>query len=105
MQPSNELYIPTLSAGWCDKDHVILHACFQLLTDFVEKELTVSPWVNWQQDEEHAQAREEIELLYVWWKDWLKKLETPRFQHGQADYEKENEMMKRLIEVRKYLWT
>jgi hypothetical protein len=47
MQPSNILKIDSLSDGWCDKDHVLLHACFQLLSDFVEKELPKYPQINW----------------------------------------------------------
>ena len=32
------LKIKTLEKGWHDKDEVLLHAAFQLLTDFVEQE-------------------------------------------------------------------
>lgn len=36
MEPANVLKIESLPASWRDKDDVILHACFQLLKDFVE---------------------------------------------------------------------
>lgn len=32
------LKIHTLDKGWCDKDYIMLHAAFQILVDFVEKE-------------------------------------------------------------------
>jgi hypothetical protein len=32
------LKITTLDKGWHDKDEVLLHAAFQLLTDFLEQE-------------------------------------------------------------------
>lgn len=34
MKPGNVLHICSLSPDWCDKDHVMLHACFQLLCDW-----------------------------------------------------------------------
>lgn len=36
----NKLVLKSLSpkSRWCDKDHVMLLACFQLLTDFLDKE-------------------------------------------------------------------
>jgi hypothetical protein len=105
MQPANLLHITTLTEGWRDNDNVLLHACFQLLADFVEKELPESRWVNWQQDEHHAAAKKEIDALYAWWKDWQKKPATRSFDEDHEDYEKENEMLIRLINVRMYMWT
>lgn len=37
MEPANVLKIESLSEDWCDKDVVILHACFQMLKDYIEK--------------------------------------------------------------------
>ena len=64
--------IESLSDGWCDKDHVLLHACFQLLTDFVEKEMLVQDYPDWDATEETKKARKEIEELYAWWQEWKK---------------------------------
>lgn len=105
MLPANLLHMSTLTEGWCDKDHVLLHACFQLITDFVEKELAESWWIHWDQDEDHAAAKKEIDILYAWWKEWQVKLNDGSFHHDLADYQKENEMLKRLIEVRQFMWT
>src|ERR1051326_2023089 len=105
MQPSNFLKIETLDEGWCDKDHVLLHACFQLLSDFVEKEMLVNHFPDWNADEATRDARKEIEALYHWWQE-RKQMEEPKsFDEDYALYIKENEMLKRLIAVRMYMWT
>jgi hypothetical protein len=38
MEPANILKIESLSNNWRDKDDIILHACFQILKNFVEQE-------------------------------------------------------------------
>ncbi len=60
------LKIHTLEKGWCDKDHVMLHAAFQLLVDFIEKEKP-GEIVDWNSDPEHKQTWKEIRSLYRWW--------------------------------------
>ena len=60
------LKINTLDKGWCDKDHVMLHASFQLLVDFVEKERP-DQIVDWDSEPEHKKAWKEIRALYKWW--------------------------------------
>ena len=131
MQPSNLLKIESLDKGWCDKDHVLLHACFQLLTDFVEKEMPKYPHINWNvpvnnrnfvikeiafnaDNAEGTDAagtrdmRKEFGELYNWWQKWKKKKAANRkssFEEDHADYLKENEMLKKLIDVRMYMWT
>lgn len=131
MQPSNLLKIDSLSNGWCDKDHVLLHACFQLLSDFVEKEMPKYPFINWNipvdkmnfvirdihfnagnTDEVNSadtrNVKIEFEELYAWWQEWKKKEEIKKnstFEEDHADYLIENEMLKRLIDLRMYMWT
>lgn len=99
MEPANILKINTLGEGWTDKDNILLHACFQLLTDFVEQEMLVYDFPDWNEDEEMKEARKEIEDLYQWWQKWKNKdwLET--------DDSVENENLKRLINIRKHMWT
>ena len=60
------LKIHSLDKGWCDKDHVMLHAAFQLLVDFVEKEKP-DQIVDWNSHPEHKHAWKEIRSLYKWW--------------------------------------
>jgi hypothetical protein len=131
MQPANILKIYSLTDGWCDKDHVLLHACFQLLSDFVEQEIPKFPDIDWNvtedlsntvikgiafnqnTNEERASVntrniKKEFEELYAWWQEWKKRETSERrstFEEDHADYLKENEMLKRLIDLRMYLWT
>lgn len=68
--------------GWCDRDHLMLIACFTLLRDFVEKEcpdvgfdaeeMYRSAGCTWQEGEREAvrqQIEDEKQLreLYEWW--------------------------------------
>lgn len=108
MQPSNLLKIESLRDGWCDKDHIMLHACFQLLSDFVEKEmLPMDKHLDWNGTEETKKARKEIEELYAWWQEYKKAVHerSYTFKEDHDNYQLENEMLKRLIDVRVYLWT
>ncbi len=67
MEPANVLKIESLPNGWRDKDDVILHACFQLLKDFVEQEKEIIEQIDWKHTEETKKAKEEIDFLYNWW--------------------------------------
>lgn len=100
------LLIQTINADWCDKDIVLLHACFQLLTDFVEKEEPEVP-TDWQFDEAHKNAKREIDELYAWWKDRVSKAEAGKLGPlwDESQYKNDNDMLMRLINVRRYLWT
>lgn len=128
MQPANILKIKSLDKGWRDKDSVLLHACFQLLSDFVEQEIPKFPAINWNvsanmmnaqvkgiqfdHTEENNSAstrdiKKEFEELYAWWQEWKKKDSTNNstFEEDHADYLIENEMLKKLIGLRMYMWT
>ena len=61
------LKIETLEKGWHDKDEILLHAAFQLLVDFVERE-DPGNIVDWNSDESHKHRWKEIRELYEWWK-------------------------------------
>lgn len=60
------LKIHTLEKGWCDRDQIMLHAAFQLLVDFVERE-NPGQTVDWNSEPEHKHAWKEIRALYKWW--------------------------------------
>jgi hypothetical protein len=100
MQPGNILKIESLDEGWRDKDSVMLHACFQLLKDCVEQESLLDCHINWDDDEQHRWAKQEIETLYDWW-----LLYSPPTIPTQESYELENRMLTRLIAIRWSLWT
>lgn len=95
-----------LPPTWCDRDHLMLHACFQILTDFVEKE---EPWefsaskeamleayadCDWKH--ERVEDWQELRELYQWWKQ--------REETGEK-YDADCLMLGRLIKHRRYLWT
>lgn len=101
MKPSNLLKIETLNDEWLDKDMVILHACFQILSDCIEKENLFTGHVDWTYDDEHKNAKNEIEDLYNWWN----KRKVCNYNSEDFQYEEDNQMLKKLIEFRQYLWT
>lgn len=100
------LKIKTLSGDWCDKDVVMLHACFQLLTDCIEEEKLLTGHTDWTSDDEYIKAKKEIEELYAWWTE-RKKLDSEEKVNDldRSQYFVDNEMLIRLIKVRQYLWT
>jgi hypothetical protein len=103
-----ELKIESLSEGWWDRDHLLLHACFQVLSDFVEKEMKPQHYPDWNASPETRQARKEMEDLYSWWQERKNDAVMARgksFQEEEASYRKDNEMLKRLIDVRMHMWT
>jgi hypothetical protein len=60
--------IRTLKPGYYDVDDRMLHGCFQLLVDYVEKE---KPFENtdWKWSQEVVDVAKEIRALYQWWKE------------------------------------
>ena len=70
------LQIKTLRKGWHDKDEVLLHAAFQLLVDFVEKERP-DKVVDWDANGLHKRAWKEIKNLYKWWKEMRPARRSP----------------------------
>lgn len=100
MEPSNILKIDTLDESWRDKDSVMLHACFQLLKDCIEKEKLLDGHTDWDADEKHRTARIEIEELYKWWLSYTES-EIP----NDENYEIETRMLVRLVTIRWALWT
>jgi hypothetical protein len=106
MKNPNLLHIDTINADWCDKDEVMLHACFQLLTDCVEKEKLFTDNIDWDHSEEMRAAKKEIETLYNWWKIRQKEpVPSIDNEKGRTKYEEDNAMLIRVIKIRLYLWT
>ncbi|MFA0963717.1 hypothetical protein AB9P05_18065 [Roseivirga sp. BDSF3-8] len=102
---SNILKINTLRDEGSDRDAVMLHACFQLLTDCVEKEELLSDPGDWSESSELIAARKEIEELYVWWKNRVASHNTTLDAiWADSIHKKDTEMLIRLIKVRSYLW-
>lgn len=79
--------------GWCDRDVLLFHACFQILVDWVEQEEGLTNW-------SHEKYKEQINTLtdlYNWWKDLDKDYDL------LEDYSQEK--LEQLIKLRRYLWT
>lgn len=101
MEPGNILTIDSLDKGWRDKDSVMLHACFQLLTDCIEKEKLLTGHIDWEADDKHREAQKELHELYSWWQSY-KEEDIPE---NKKKYQEENQMLIRLINIRWALWT
>ncbi len=105
MKPANILKIETLSEDWADKDIVMLHCNFQLLTDCIESE-KLRESTDWNQSDGLKQAKKEIDELYEWWKNRVKAEKNNQVDPiwTETQYEKDTEMLVRLIKIREYLW-
>ena len=85
--------LPPVKDNWIDRDTIMLHACFQILVDFVEKE----DGLNSCDYKTHKKSINTCKKLYDWWNGqedkWLIKPE-------EAD-----KKLEKLIKVRTFLWT
>ena len=94
---------------WCGKVHLILHCCFELLSRFMERELGIGTKdehlgnINWDSDEAHKEALAEMRELYNWWKDVNRDPDT--LLDDWTTWDEQQNQLRRLIEVRKYMWT
>ena len=87
------LKINSLS-GYQDRDIVMLHACFQILQDFIEIEKG-DTHCNY---EAHKELVDEYKFLYNW---WLKRKKSIYNENDEED----DLMLERLIKIRTTLWT
>ena len=126
---------------WCDKDRVMLYACFQLLVDFIEKEKPQTI-VDYKHEPTQRKEWQEMQALYHYWKKdrpklqrkvdrllahWSRKHKTKWVPLKNGNYEyvvvktdnkawklphqaedqfekQEDEMLLRLINIRRRLW-
>lgn len=86
------------SKHWIDRDFIILHANFQILKDFVEKEKPFEHSIVWAKSKNGKKCKE----LYNWWE--VRKNQTINNlskQQMKEDYIKLVDLMK----IRNELWT
>lgn len=76
---------------WVDRDEIMLHSCFQILKDCVEKE-EVDTHCDY---ETHKEFVDEVRFLYKW---WSKRSESKCQDEDDA-------MLLRLMKIRTSLWT
>lgn len=87
-------------ADWVDKDILMLHSCFQLLKDFIEKE---DPF-NYQR--KNCKIKNQLMELYKWWENREKDVEADKVNELDMDqYQEDNKMLIKLIKIRQHLWT
>ncbi len=108
VRPFNVVRIRSLSPDYHDKDDLMLHACFQLLVDFVEVERGLEMW----DPHDHASraVRTALRDLYWWWKDSRPILVGALERQWSMEREDAlaGEDQRRLLELvkhREYLWT
>ena len=81
---------------WYDRDTIMLHACFQILKDCVEKE-HVDTHCNY---ESHKDFVDEVRFLYKWWNERIEDTD-----YDDAQMKEDDEMLMRLMKIRTSLWT
>jgi len=64
------LEIHSVEKGYLDPCDLMIHAMFQILVDYVEKENPFK-YIDWDYDEQHKHSASEIKSLYKWWKERL----------------------------------
>jgi hypothetical protein len=117
---------------WHETDTRLLYCTMALLEDFFVKQISMDI-VCWDSDEEHKHARKEMDEIRAWWKNYdnrqkeidnaltewsdefkgFGKKQTPKEKELMNKLhdmevklnEEEKEMMKRLVDIRSFLWT
>lgn len=89
--------LKTIKDTWIDRDEVLLHASFQILKEFVENEKPFK--YNGSPKDNPCLI---IKELYDWWKI-RKELDLIGI-HMKAQYIEDDEMLIKLIGIRKHLW-
>jgi len=87
LAPKNEM--------WIDSDEIMLHSCFQILKDCVEKE-KVDTHCNY---ETHKIFVDEVRFLYDW---WIKRMKISASSEQMIE---DDLMLIRLMKIRTSLWT
>lgn len=99
--------------GWIDKDYALLMVNFIILCDFVEEEKCFKK-IDWRWSEGHQHAAKEIKELYRWWRfgrnrEWemmeVLKNHDEIYNAEEALHKRDEEMLIRLIKIRRFLWT
>lgn len=109
----------TLKNDWIDRDQLLIHVIFEVLCEFVEKELIPGP-VDWEADKNHSHAKREMLDLYEWWgsREWdFDNLPQPKYDKwlqeadGNSFIAENNhrdfvlKQCERVIRVSPYMWT
>ena len=116
--------------GWEEVDTRMMHACFRLLVDYVEKQKPFDI-LSFDEDDSTRSLKKDILDLYGWWtvtraKEHAKLAEAwdkvPPYDFGQGSWkprpeakealalqkeldDKDDEMLMKLVTIRRSLWT
>lgn len=112
----NTVVCKEIPPTWCDRDFLLLHSCFQILVDFIEKEepevLTRSARETYyhykkmgieravQEVRDKAKMRE----LYKWYKSSMAK-DSEDDSISLDSYEDDTEKLVELVKLRVNFWT
>lgn len=102
----NIIRIRTLPVTWNDRDDVLLHGVFQILTDFIEKEKPFEKFVT--KNSLNKKDWDELKEIYCWWQLRIESTKNDGNKHWDEEkrqWEKDTEMLIRLIKVRGLMWT
>jgi hypothetical protein len=96
---------------WHDKDITMLYGMMNLLVDYVDGEKCFEI-TKWDEDADSKRVAKEIKAIYRWWKLYDKLYAIAHNAKGEKFHKmqdslikEEQEMLIRLIKIRKYLWT
>jgi hypothetical protein len=104
----------TLHIGYHDQDTRILHSAMQCLVDYVDHEAAT---IDWTWDEGYQQIRNNMQEIYDYWtihRPELKHQEDALCDLGQYQESTaiemqidntDDEMLHKLIDIRRYLWS
>ena len=93
-----------LDHTWCDRSHLLPHMMFEILCQFVERELCL-PHVNWESDERHSNAKKEMLALHKWWTEEYDNLPDDTFEDDYRNIELLRQNCRRIIDVSPFMWT
>lgn len=101
---------------WYDRGDLIPHLIFEVLCQFVEKEVRHG-YIDWEYTAEHSFAKQEMDELYKWWTEeydpdypYSLPLEDLKKIDNTLDIEEEQAILlrnncKRVIDLIPFMWT
>ncbi len=106
------LVIDSLKAGQADRDDVLLHAAFQVLKDWIEREKGIEWFCKGIHPQDLPEGpHRELYALYLWWtvdRPMRKDMQPPDQDtvawESKCDEEDQTKLLA-LVGLRGYLWT
>ena len=101
---NNPVHIKSLPVyGWFERDTLMLHICFQIFMDSLEKDKVLEV-INWDCDDKHKNVKNTIIRLRSWWIERRDKDRLNEIDYSNNDqYEEDSKQLHNLMLIRKYL--